>query len=708
MLTQSVAVHLLAQPVMRLRADSVLASQNGISLSDTLWSFRTGNDTSHSNTWAAFDFDDSAWKRVHAMQELTSMSDKDWSGIGLYRLRVRVDSSLHGTPLALWFSQRGASEVFIDGKRVGGYGAPSADPAREQAYLPKMEFLPVIFTPHVFTSPGDSASLRSAPSAGKFDHIIAIRYSDTQAWKRFRRFFVQRTNVGFGVDMLSLERALAIAKEGRAWQQIMTFIVGALGILAALHILLFIFSRHTASHGREHLQYSLFTSGWAMYFLARALTESFSWTNVELMLFIRQYHSYALVFAFISCVAFFYTVFYGQNFPRRLIWVWAVLPFIVFWSPVFVPSLRGEMMFFVFVGIMFVEIMRIIILAIVRKRRGAWILGMGGIVFVVVLGLEILGEQHIIPLLMDGPIMVLISVLSIPVAMSLFLSRQVAQTNRDLESKLKEVESLTAQAIENEVQQKLLEADNARKTQELEEARLLQVAMLPRVMPNVEGLDVAMSMHTATEVGGDYYDYFVEPDGMLTLIIGDATGHGVKAGTMVAATKSLVTVLAEDIDITTATGILKPTSPALKRMNLKGMFMALMAVKLKRDAASGDVHVVVANAGMPSALVVRRSGEVEEILMKSMPLGTMANFPYQERALTLHTGDTLVMMSDGFPERFNKQDDILGYDTVQTICAEAKELSAQKLIDHCTQAAERWAEGAPLNDDMTFVTVHVL
>jgi serine phosphatase RsbU (regulator of sigma subunit) len=685
------------QDAMRLCVDSVLASKNGITLSDTLWRFHSGDDTS--GAWAEFTFDDSRWKRTHGMQELKDISEKEWTGIGWYRLKVRVDSALHNVPLALWVSHRGASEVFIDGKRISGYGRVSAQKAGEQGYVPKMEFIPVTFMARVAENSSDTGSV--------FYHVIAVRYSDTQAWERFRRFFVQRTGVGFTMEIQTAASALTVINDARGAQQMMTFIVGALGTLAALHVLLFVFSRHTISRGREHLQYSLFTGGWAIYFIARAITESFSWSNVDLMLTIRQYHLYSLVFAFISCVAFFYTIFYGNSFPRRLIWVWAILPFVVFWMPAFVPALRGEYMFFVFVGIIFLEIMRIIVLAIKRKRQGAWILGTGGVLFVVLLGVEILSEQNVIPTFIDGSYMILISVLSIPVAMSLFLSRQVAQTNRDLETKLKEVESLTTQAIEHEVQQKLLAADNARKTQELEEARLLQLAMLPRVMPNVEGLDVAMVMHTATEVGGDYYDYFVEPDGTLTLIIGDATGHGVKAGTMVAATKSLVSVLAEDIDITSATGILTPCSPALKRMNMRGMFMALMAVKLRRDEASGEVRAVVANAGMPSALILRASGGVEEILIKSMPLGTMANFPYQERALTLYTGDMLVMMSDGFPERFNIHNEILGYDTVKAVCAEVQNTSAQQMIDHCTHAAERWAEGAPLNDDMTFIAVRV-
>ena len=52
-------------------------------------------------------------------------------------------------------------------------------------------------------------------------------------------------------------------------------------------------------------------------------------------------------------------------------------------------------------------------------------------------------------------------------------------------------------------------------------------------MPQLPHLDVAVYMKTATEVGGDYYDFHVSFDGTLTVVLGDATGHGMKAGTMV-------------------------------------------------------------------------------------------------------------------------------------------------------------------------------
>jgi serine phosphatase RsbU (regulator of sigma subunit) len=73
--------------------------------------------------------------------------------------------------------------------------------------------------------------------------------------------------------------------------------------------------------------------------------------------------------------------------------------------------------------------------------------------------------------------------------------------------------------------------------------------MLPKQLPQLPHLDIAVYMRTATEVGGDYYDFHIGMDGTLTVVLGDATGHGMKAGTMVTTTKSLFNVLAPNPNI---------------------------------------------------------------------------------------------------------------------------------------------------------------
>ena len=107
----------------------------------------------------------------------------------------------------------------------------------------------------------------------------------------------------------------------------------------------------------------------------------------------------------------------------------------------------------------------------------------------------------------------------------------------------------TARIREAEVRAQIAESESERKTKELDEARKLQLSMLPKELPNLPHLDIAVYMKTATEVGGDYYDFHIGIDGVLTVVIGDATGHGLNAGTMVTSTKSLFNALAPNPNI---------------------------------------------------------------------------------------------------------------------------------------------------------------
>ena len=100
-------------------------------------------------------------------------------------------------------------------------------------------------------------------------------------------------------------------------------------------------------------------------------------------------------------------------------------------------------------------------------------------------------------------------------------------------------EKAAAELREANLRAQLAEAESARKTRELDEARNLQLSMLPKQLPKLPHLDIAVYMKTATEVGGDYYDFHVHADGTLTVILGDATGHGMMSGMMVSIMKSL-------------------------------------------------------------------------------------------------------------------------------------------------------------------------
>jgi sigma-B regulation protein RsbU (phosphoserine phosphatase) len=241
------------------------------------------------------------------------------------------------------------------------------------------------------------------------------------------------------------------------------------------------------------------------------------------------------------------------------------------------------------------------------------------------------------------------------------------------------------------------EAENQLRAQELEEARRMQLSMLPKSMPASPFVEIAASMQTAAEVGGDYYDFFMDREGVLTIAIGDATGHGLKAGTMVTATKSLFNHLTQQSSVVDT---LHDASRALKLMNLRSLFMALTLVKVQEDRLYCSV------AGMPPILIYR-AGEnrIEELPLRGAPLGGMTNYAYHEAVIKLSPNDVVLLMSDGLPERFNPASELFEYDRTKDVFCAIAGAAPQAIIEGLLKASDEWANGRPLDDDLTLVVL---
>ncbi len=258
---------------------------------------------------------------------------------------------------------------------------------------------------------------------------------------------------------------------------------------------------------------------------------------------------------------------------------------------------------------------------------------------------------------------------------------------------------LIERTVEDARRTQELEAENEQRARELEGARQLQLSMLPKSIPQLPHLEIEAYMKPAAEVGGDYYDFHLADDGVLTVAVGDATGHGLKAGTVVTAMKSLFRSFAAEPEIVP---FFNRSSRVLKEMNLRSLFMGLAMVKLNGR------RMKISSAGMPPVLIYRaETGSVEEVMIKAMPLGSVTGYSYRERELTLCRGDVVVLMSDGLPERFNRTGEMFDYSRTMETLARAAALAPREIIERLVDAGEAWAEGRPQDDDITFVAVKV-
>ncbi|HXU31661.1 MAG TPA: PP2C family protein-serine/threonine phosphatase [Thermoanaerobaculia bacterium] len=243
--------------------------------------------------------------------------------------------------------------------------------------------------------------------------------------------------------------------------------------------------------------------------------------------------------------------------------------------------------------------------------------------------------------------------------------------------------------------------DQLRMRQELDYAREIQLAMLPEGCPPQGWLDICSLSWPATEVGGDYYDYFPLDGGRLAIVVGDVAGHGMASGLLLAGVRSCLTILATELD--------QPLA-VLAKLNLmvqqtarrrKLVTLAIVILDPVRRIAT------VANAGHPPVFLASAAG-VSEIALPSLPLGTQLDPHFGLRELPLETGDVLLLHSDGLYEGEDPFGEPYGLDRLAASLARVpRDIEATAVRDALVADFAAFQGGAPQRDDLTFVVVKV-
>ena len=240
--------------------------------------------------------------------------------------------------------------------------------------------------------------------------------------------------------------------------------------------------------------------------------------------------------------------------------------------------------------------------------------------------------------------------------------------------------------------------DRLRVRDELEVARQLQHDLLPQSAPAIPGFRLAHSYRTANEIGGDYYDFLFLPDGRLALAVGDASGHGISAGLVMAiANATFKTAL--DLD-PSPQAVLAQLNRVLFRTGTQRAFMTLFYGIL--DPATGVLEY--ASAGHPFPLLRRASGSIEELGEGALPLGLNRSGAFPEGRTTIEPEDLLVLYSDGIPEAVGgTAEDSFGFPRLKALLVDLS--TPQQVHDRILRAVEQHLGDRQLRDDLTLVVL---
>jgi hypothetical protein len=242
--------------------------------------------------------------------------------------------------------------------------------------------------------------------------------------------------------------------------------------------------------------------------------------------------------------------------------------------------------------------------------------------------------------------------------------------------------------------------DRIRIRDELVVARELQADLLPQQIATVPGYTFAHSYRTANEVGGDYYDVTPLPGGRVALFVGDASGHGMAAGLVMAiANATLKTAL--DID-PSPDRVLHLLNRTLCRTGTRRTFMSVFYGLL--DPTLGILEYVC--AGHPFPLLRRESGDIEELGTGGLPLGLRDDLPIRSHKVAIRPGDLLVMYTDGLAEAIDLQGRAFGYDGIRHVLEPG---GVPAIVhDQIRNAFDRHIGDEPIRDDLTLLVMNRL
>ncbi len=279
------------------------------------------------------------------------------------------------------------------------------------------------------------------------------------------------------------------------------------------------------------------------------------------------------------------------------------------------------------------------------------------------------------------------------------ITMETVNIYRVVEAKIVEVRHTanTAGLWQQRLQQERIERE--RIEQELQVARSIQQASLPKEVPTLEGWHINPYYQPAREVGGDFYEFFELDDGRVGFAVGDATGKGVPAAFVMSATCALLGGVATASGSSPGEVLARVNEAVLTRIP-PNMFVTCFYAIL--DPKSG--RLLYANAGHDLPYVRHGDGDAEELRARGMPLGLMPGMSYEQKEIVLEPRDSALLYSDGMVEAHNPKGEMFGFPRLRALVAEHGEEGS--LGDFLLEKLYSFTgEGWEQEDDITLLTL---
>jgi phosphoserine phosphatase RsbU/P len=257
-----------------------------------------------------------------------------------------------------------------------------------------------------------------------------------------------------------------------------------------------------------------------------------------------------------------------------------------------------------------------------------------------------------------------------------------------------------AVSIENARLYEQVARDEMRMERDLNAARRIQGALLPRLPGPEFGLEIAARVVSSRELSGDSYDFIRYGPQDLGIALGDVSGKGSAAALYGAVAVGTLRSLGSQKP--RPASMLRALNGFLGERMIEGRFMTLCFATWHRRQR----RLRMANAGQEQPLLLHK-GKCERVSIAGFPLGIFEEASYDERSFLLDRHDIVVFVSDGVGDAQNLGGDFFGWQRVAQIVTEHQGLSADGIADKILEAVGEFSGGLHPSDDRTLVVLKV-
>jgi anti-sigma regulatory factor (Ser/Thr protein kinase) len=204
----------------------------------------------------------------------------------------------------------------------------------------------------------------------------------------------------------------------------------------------------------------------------------------------------------------------------------------------------------------------------------------------------------------------------------------------------------------------------------------------------------------AMEVGGDFYDFVLQPDGRYGLVIADVAGKSIPAALFMALSRTIIRANASNQS--RVSNIMKSANKMIESDASAGMFVTLIYGIL--DGKSQSFYY--ANAGHPPPLIFRSSSSIfEEEAPKGIALGIIDDAEYEEGCIRFSSGDLAVFYTDGVTEAMNSLGEMYGVKRLMDVVGRNHQAKTADIIKEILIDIAEFSQSTEQHDDITMIVV---